>query len=76
MENILTILVWVIAIAIYFLPMPLLYQIIGIIISVILIALYLIIANRNRSLSKISLVINLLVIGWDLAVVYFALAKR
>ncbi len=76
MENQMTIVVWVIAILVSFVPMPLLYKIIGIIISIILIAAVTYIARRNNRLSTTTLVINLLIIGWDLAIVYMALAPR
>lgn len=70
--------VWVIAILIYFVPMPATYKIIGIVVSIGLIAVYIIIAKRNNRLSTISLVINLIIIGWDLAVLfmYSALSAR
>lgn len=73
MENMMMTAVWIIAILINFFPMPLTYKIIGIIISIVLIAAYTYIAHRNNRLNKMTLVINLVVIGWDLAVVYGAL---
>ena len=75
MESQMTIVVWVIAILVSFVPMPLLYKIIGIVVSIILIAAVTYIARRNNRLSTTTLVINLLIIGWDLAVVYMALAR-
>lgn len=76
MENQMTVVVWIIAILVSFVPMPLLYKIIGIIVSVVLIAWVTYIAHRNNRLSALTLVINLLIIGWDLAVVYMALSAR
>jgi len=76
MENQLMIGVWIITILISFVPMPLIYKIFGIIMSIILIALYIILARRNNRLSTMSLVLNLIVIGWDLAIVYMALSNR
>ncbi len=75
MENQMVIAVWVIAILVSFVPMPLMYKIIGIVVSVILIAAYTYIASRNHRLSKTSLVINLIIIGWDLSIVYRALVR-
>ncbi len=75
MENQITIAVWVIAILVSFVPMPLMYKIIGIIACIILIAWMTYMAHRNNRLSALSLVINLLIIGWDLAVVYMALTR-
>ncbi len=68
--------VWIIAILIFLVPMPLMYKIIGIIVSIILIAAYTYIAYRNNRLSKTTLIINLVVIGWDLAVVFGAVSGR
>ncbi len=76
MENQMTIAVWVIAILVSFVPMPVTYKIIGIIVSIILIAAITYIAHRNNRLTAMTLVINLLIIGWDLAVVYMALSVR
>ena len=70
-----TIVVWIIAILVSFVPMPLLYKIIGIVVSIILIALVTYMLKRSNRLSTTTLVINLLIIGWDLAVVYMALAR-
>lgn len=71
-----TIVVWVIAILISFVPMPLLYKIIGIVASIVLIAWVTYIAHRNNRLSTMTLVINLVIIGWDLAVLYGASSAR
>jgi uncharacterized membrane protein len=71
-----TIVVWIIAILVSFVPMPLLYKIIGIIASIILIAVITYRAHRNNRLSTMALVVNLIIIGWDLAVVYMALSAR
>lgn len=76
MENQMMIAVWIIALLISFVSMPLQYKIIGIIISIILIALYTYNAQRNNRLSKTNLVINLIVIGWDLSILYSALSSR
>jgi hypothetical protein len=76
MENQMMIGVWIITVLITFIPMPLMYKIIGIVVSIALIAAYIVIARRNSRLSTMSLVISLLVIGWDLAVVYIALSNR
>jgi hypothetical protein len=76
MESQMTIVVWVIAILVSFVPMPFLYKIIGIVVSIILIAAVTYIARRNNRLSTTALVINLLIIGWDLAIVYMALSAR
>jgi hypothetical protein len=76
MENQMTIVVWVIAILISFVPMPLLYKIIGIVASIVLIAWVTYIAHRNNRLSTMTLVINLVIIGWDLAVLYGASSAR
>ena len=75
MENQMTVVVWIIAILVSFVPMPLLYKIIGIVVSIILIALITYRAHKNNRLPTTTLVINLLIIGWDLAVVYMALAR-
>lgn len=75
MENQMTIVVWVIAILVSFVPMPLLYKIIGIIVSIILIAWITYTAHRNNRLTTTTLIINLLIIGWDLAIVFMALAR-
>lgn len=66
---------WIIAVIVAFVPMPFMYKIIGIIISIILIAVYTYIASSNHRLSKTNLVINLIIIGWDLAEVYRALVR-
>lgn len=76
MEGEMTIVVWIIAILISFVPMPLLYKIIGIIASIVLIAWVTYIAHRNNRLSTMTLVINLVIIGWDLAVLYGASSAR
>jgi hypothetical protein len=76
MENQLMTAVWIITILIFVVPMPLIYKIIGIIVSIILIALYTYIAYKNHRLNKITLIINLVVIGWDLAVVFGAVSGR
>ena len=68
--------VWIITILISFVPMPFMYKIFGILVSVALITGYIIIARRNNRLSTMSLVISLIIIGWDLAVVYMALSNR
>jgi hypothetical protein len=75
MENQMTIVVWVIAILVSFVPMPLTYKIIGIIVSIALIAAITYRLHRTNRLSTTTLVVNLLIIGWDLAVVYMALAR-
>lgn len=75
MENLMTIGVWVIAIAISFVPMPVMYKIIGIVVSIILIAIVTYMLKRSNRLSTMSLIINLIIIGWDLAVVYQTLAR-
>ena len=76
MENQMIIGVWIIAILVSFVPMPLLYKIIGIVVSIILIAASTYMAYRNNRLSTMTLVINLLIIGWDAAVVYMAVSAR
>lgn len=76
MENQLVIALWIIAIAVSFIPMPLMFKIIGVILSIILIAIYIVIAKRDNQLSTTSLIINLLIIGWDLAVLYGLLTAR
>lgn len=68
--------VWIITLLISFISMPLIYKIFGIIVSIALIAAYIFIASRNNRLSKTSLVINLIIIGWDLAIVYGALSTQ
>jgi hypothetical protein len=75
MDNQMTIAVWIIAILVSFVPMPLMYKIIGIIVSIALIAAITYRAHRNNRLTSTTLVINLLIIGWDLAVVYMALTR-
>jgi len=75
MEGEMTIVVWIIAILVSFVPMPLTYKIIGIIVSIILIALVTYMLKRTNRLSTTNLIINLLIIGWDVAVVYMALAR-
>jgi uncharacterized membrane protein len=75
MENQMTIAVWIIAILVSFVPMPFNYKIIGIIISIVLIAWITYQAKRNNRLTTTNLVINLLIIGWDLAIVFQALAR-
>ena len=76
MENQMIIGVWIIAILVSFVPMPLMYKIIGIVVSIILIAASTYMAYRNNRLSTMTLVINLLIIGWDSAVVYMAISAR
>lgn len=76
MENQMIIGVWIIAILVSFVPMPLMYKIIGIVVSIILIAASTYMAYRNNRLSTMTLVINLLIIGWDAAVVYMAVSAR
>lgn len=76
MENMIMYAVWVVALLVDFVPMPLVYKIAGIVLSIILLAAYIIIAKRNNRLSTITLIISLIVIGWDLAVVYGALSGR
>jgi uncharacterized membrane protein len=76
MENQMIIGVWIIAILVSFVPMPLMYKIIGIVVSIILIAASTYMAYRNNRLSTMTLVINLLIIGWDSAVVYMAVTAR
>lgn len=73
MENVMTIAVWVIAIAISFVPMPLAYKVTGIAISIMLIAWITYQAKRANRLSTVNLIINLLIIGWDAAILYGAL---
>ncbi len=75
MENQMTIAVWIIAILVSFVPMSVTYKIIGIIVSIILIALVTYKLKRSNRLAPMTLVVNLLIIGWDLAVVYTALAR-
>lgn len=75
MENQLIIGVWILAIFISFVPMPVMYKIAAIVASIILIALATYIAKRNNRLSTMNLVINLIIIGWDMAVVFMALAR-
>lgn len=70
-----TIAVWIIAILVSFVPMSVTYKIIGIIVSIILIALVTYKLKRSNRLAPMTLVVNLLIIGWDLAVVYTALAR-
>lgn len=74
MENQVIVAVWVIAILVSFVPMPLMYKIIGIIVSIVLIAWVTYMAHRNNRLTTTTLIINLLIIGWDLAIIYQALA--
>lgn len=76
MENRLMIGVWIISLLISFVPMQLMYKIIGIIVSIILIAVYTAMAQQKNRLSKTSLVLNLLIIGWDLAVLYNLRSRR
>ena len=76
MENQMIIGVWIIALLVSFVPMPLMYKIIGIVVSIILIAASTYMAYRNNRLSTMTLVINLLIIGWDAAVVYMAVSAR
>ncbi len=76
MENQLTIGVWILAILISFVPMPMTYKIIGIVLSIILIATITYLAHRNHRLTTTNLIINLIIIGWDLATLYSALAVR
>jgi hypothetical protein len=76
MENQMMIVVWIIAILINFIPMPVMYKILGIILTIILLALYVFIQHRNNRLSKASLVLCLVVIGWDLAVLYMMLYPK
>ena len=68
--------VWIIAILVSFVPMPVLYKIIGIVVSIVFIAVSTSLARRNNRLTTTSLVINLIVIGWDLAVLYSVLSVR
>jgi uncharacterized membrane protein len=75
MENQLTIAVWIIAILVSFVPMPFTYKIIGIIISIILISIVTYMLKRRNRLTTMNLVINLLIIGWDLAIVFMALRR-
>lgn len=75
MENMMTIAVWVIAILVSFVPMPLIYKVVGIIVSILLIIWITYFAYRSNRLTTMTLVINLLIIGWDLAVVYIALSS-
>ncbi len=75
MENQAMIAVWAIAILVSFVPMSLMYKIIGIIVSIILIAWITYTAHRNNRLTTTTLIINLLIIGWDLAIVFMALAR-
>ena len=76
MENQMMIGVWIIAILVSFVPMPVLYKIIGIVVSIVFIAVSTSLARRNNRLTTTSLVINLIVIGWDLAVLYSVLSVR
>ena len=68
--------VWIIAILVSFIPMPFEYKIIGIIVSVVLIAISTYISHRKNTLTPMTLIINLLIIGWDLAIVYMAVSAR
>jgi len=68
--------VWIISLLMSFIPMSLTYKIVGTVICIALIAGYIIIASRNNRLSKVSLIINLIIIGWDLAVLYTMVSVR
>ncbi len=76
MESQMIIAVWIIAILVSFIPMPFEYKIIGIIVSVVLIAISTYISHRKNTLTPMTLIINLLIIGWDLAIVYMAVSAR
>jgi len=76
MENQMMIGVWIISLLMSFIPMSLTYKIVGTVICIALIAGYIIIASRNNRLSKVSLIINLIIIGWDLAVLYTMVSVR
>lgn len=68
--------VWILAILISFVPMPVTYKIIAIIASIVLIAASTYLSKRNGRLTTTTLIINLIIIGWDLAVLYSMLAVR
>lgn len=76
MENIMMIGVWVLALVISFVPMSLTYKVTGITVSIMLIAAVTYMAHRNNRLSKTNLVINLIIIGWDIVIVYSALTAK
>ena len=73
MENVMTIAVWVIALVVSFVPMPLAYKLTGITISIMLIVWITYQAKRANRLPTTNLIINLLIIGWDVAILYMAL---
>jgi hypothetical protein len=75
MENIMSIAVLMIAIAISFVPMPFTYKIIGIVMSIILIALVTYLLYQAKRLPMLMLVINLITIGWELAILSVALTR-
>jgi hypothetical protein len=75
MENVMTVGVLMIAIAINFVPMPITFKIIGIVASIILIALVTYFLYRAKRLSPLMCVINLVTIGWELAIVCIALFR-
>lgn len=76
MENIMMIGVWVLAFVISFVPMSLTYKVTGITVSIMLIAAVTYMLHRKKLLSKTNLVINLIIIGWDIAIVYSALTAK
>ena len=76
MENLMIMGVWVLAILITFVSIPVQYKIIGIIVSIVLIAVSTYIARRNNRLSTTSLLMNLIIIGWDLAMLYSIVSVR
>ncbi len=76
MENKLMIGVWILAFLISFVPMSATYKITGVALSVVLIAISTYMAYEGKRLSKTNLVINLIIIGWDIAIVYSALSAK
>jgi len=76
MENQMMIGVWVLALVMSFVPMPHTYKIIGVILSIFLIVAVTYIAHKNNRLPRTNLIINLLIIGWDAAILYQLLSAR
>lgn len=68
--------VWILAFLISFVPMSATYKITGVALSIGLIAISTYMAYEGKRLSKTNLVINLIIIGWDIAIVYGALSAK
>lgn len=62
--------VWILALAMSIVPMPITYKIIGVIVSIFFIVALTYTAHRNNRLPKTNLVINLVIIVWDAVILY------